>query len=348
MCMLYAWLENDYNNCVGVVILKRPVTMISNQWLDLPLDVLCGKLADWGYDGIELSEGHFDPARAAADETYAKSVIGGIQKYGLCCRAVSGHLSGQCVGDLYDPRLDAFAPERLRGRPEAIRQWAVENMKTLARAAKNMGISVITGFMGSPVWKYWYSFPATPQEMVHEAFDEIYRLWTPILDEFDACGVRLALEVHPTEIAFDYYTTKRLLDRFDWRPALGINFDPSHLLWQGIDPALFLRDFSGRVYHVHMKDVAVTLDGRSGILGSHLEFGDLRRGWNFRSLGHGDVDFDAIIRELNACGYSGPLSVEWEDSGMEREFGARESLEFLRKADFSPSGISFDAFMQNQ
>ena len=86
----------------------------------------------------------------------------------------------------------------------------------------------------------------------------------------------------------------------------------------------------------------MTLDGRAGILGSHLTFGDTRRGWNFRSLGHGDVDFERIIRELNAIGYDGPLSVEWEDSGMEREFGAHESLAFVRKVDFAPSNVAFD------
>ena len=109
---------------------------------------------------------------------------------------------------------------------------------------------------------------------------------------------------------------------------------------------LFLRDFASRIYHVHMKDVKVKLDGRSGILGSHIEFGDRSRGWNFVSLGHGDVDFDGIIRELNQMGYDGPLSVEWEDSGMERTFGAAEAFEFTKKINFSPSDVSFDAALK--
>ena len=165
---------------------------------------------------------------------------------------------------------------------------------------------------------------------------------------FDECGVKFALEVHPTEIAFDYYSTKKLLETFNYRPTLGINFDPSHLVWQGMDPALFLRDFADRVYHVHMKDVKVRLDGRAGILGSHLEFGDLRRGWNFVSLGHGNVNFDDITRELNACGYDGPLSVEWEDSGMERMYGAKEALEFTRRMNFEPSNVAFDAALKTE
>ena len=109
---------------------------------------------------------------------------------------------------------------------------------------------------------------------------------------------------------------------------------------------MFLRDFMPYVYHVHMKDAAVTLDGKAGILGSHIEFGDIRRGWNFRSLGHGDVDFENIIRTLNAGGYNGPLSVEWEDSGMEREYGAIEACAFVRKIDFAPSELAFDEAMK--
>jgi len=321
--------------------------MISNQLLDMPLEQFCRLLGELGYDGIELSEGHFDPTRAAKDPQYAQEVVALLDKYGLCCRAISGHLSGQCVGDLYDPRLDAFAPEKWREQPEEIRKWAISNMKTIAHAAANMGVHIITGFMGSPIWKYWYSFPATPAEMIDGAFDEIYELWSPIFDVFDQQGVRFALEVHPTEIAFDYYTTERLRERFQQRETLGINFDPSHLLWQGVDPALFIRRFADRIYHVHLKDVAVKLDGRAGILGSHLEFGDGRRGWNFRSLGRGQVDFESIIRELNDAGYAGPLSVEWEDSAMDRVFGARESLAFARKICFDPSHVAFDHFMKN-
>jgi sugar phosphate isomerase/epimerase len=110
-----------------------------------------------------------------------------------------------------------------------------------------------------------------------------------------------------------------------------------------VDPVRFLDEFPDRIYHVHMKDAAVTLDGSSGILASHLGFGDPRRGWDFRSLGRGGVKFEEIIRALNQIGYQGPLSVEWEDSGMDREHGAREACEFVKKVDFTPSGRAFDA-----
>jgi sugar phosphate isomerase/epimerase len=328
--------------------MARTVTLFSGQWADLPFETLCQKAKAFGYDGVEIAcwGDHMEVQKAATDPTYAQRKKAVLAEHKLCAFALGAHLAGQCVGDQWDPRLDTFAPSDCKGRPEKIRAWAIQEMKYTARAARAMGCPVVTGFMGSPVWKYWYSFPPTTEQMVDDAFREIVRLWTPILDEFDACGVRFALEVHPTEIAFDYYTARRLLEEFEQRPTLGFNFDPSHLQWQGMTPHLFVRDFGKRIFHVHMKDAAVRLDGRAGILGSNLAFGDGRRGWNFRSLGHGDVDFDSIIRELNEAGYAGPLSVEWEDSGMDREAGAREALQFVRRVDFAPSSLAFDASMK--
>ena len=328
--------------------MSRPVTIFSGQWADLPFDVFCQKAKTFGYDGIEIAcwGKHLEPRKIVSDPAYLKSIKEPLAANGLICWALGSHLPGQCVGDVWDPRLDGFAPSQFAGQPEKIREWAIEEMKYIARAARIMGVDIVTGFMGSPVWKYWYSFPQTGEDMIKAAFKEIVRLWTPIFDEFDRQAVKFALEVHPTEIAFDYYTAERLLKEFEFRPTLGFNFDPSHLLWQGVSPHIFLRDFREKIYHVHMKDVAITMDGKAGILGSHIGFGDTRRGWNFRSLGHGDVDFENIIRELNAAGYQGPLSVEWEDSGMEREFGAKEACDFVRKIDFAPSATAFDEFIK--
>ena len=327
----------------------RQITLFTGQWADLPFEEICSKAKAFGYDGLEIAcwGDHMEVDKAVADPGYVNERKRMLEDNGLATFALGAHLAGQCVGDASDPRLDGFAPAALAGDSEGIRQWGIDQMKKTAHTAAAMGCSVVTGFMGSPIWKYLYSFPQTTQEMVDEGFRKIRELWTPILDEFDRVGVKFALEVHPSEIAFDYWTTKKLFDVFERRETLGLNFDPSHLQWQGVTPHLFLRDFADRVYHVHMKDASVTLDGRSGILGSHLEFGDLRRGWNFRSVGRGDVDFDSIIRELNAAGYTGPLSVEWEDSGMEREHGARESLEYCRSIDFMPSDVAFDAAMEN-
>ena len=333
--------------------MARPVTLFTIQWGELPLEEICKLARQMGYEGLELAkDAHFDARKMAADPAYAEEIRAILKKYDLGCWAISAHLTGQCVSDslqwAYDPRLDGFAPSALAGKPEEIQKWAIEERKVMAHAAKNLGVDVVTFFMGSPIWKFWYSFPQTSEEMVEAGYQKVKEVWTPIFDEYDKCGVKLALEVHPTEIAFDYWSTKKLLDTFEWRPTLGINFDPSHLIWQGVDPAMFLFDFADRVYHVHIKDDKLNLNGRNCILGSHITFGDQRRGWNFVSPGHGDVDFDNIIRVLNQKGYTGPLSIEWEDSGMERVFGGTEACEFTRQINFSASDVAFDDALKNE
>ncbi len=329
--------------------MSRLVTLTTCQWADIPFDEMCELAVKMGYDGLELATwgNHVDIDKAYSDDSYVEYMLETLKKHGLVCKALATHIIGQCVGDAPDPRLNNFAPAELADDPAAIRAWGISQMKKVAVVANKMGVKVVTGFTGSPIWKYLYSFPQTTVEMVEAGFDEIVELWTPIMEVFKANDVKFALEVHPGEIAFDYYSTKKLLEKFANCETFGLNFDPSHLIWQGVCPHLFLRDFASRVYHVHMKDAAVTLDGRSGLLGSHIDFGDLRRGWNFRSLGHGDVDFESIIRELNAMGYTGPLSVEWEDSGMERVHGGTEAAAFVRRVDFSPSDVKFDEAISN-
>lgn len=329
---------------------KHLVTLCTIQWADIPFDELCTLAKKMGYDGLEVAcwGNGIDVDRAISDESYVNWMKENLKKNGLVMTAMAVHIIGQCVGDDPDPRLNNFAPSALANNPEAIRQWAIDTMMKVPVVAAKFGVPVVTGFTGSPIWKYMYSFPQTTEEMIEAGFNRIIELWSPILDVFKKCDVKFALEVHPGEIAFDYYSTKRLLAKFADRKEFGLNFDPSHLIWQGIKPHLFLNDFIDRVYHVHMKDAAVTLDGRSGILGSHIDFGDLRRGWNFRSLGHGDVNFEEIIRVLNAYGYDGPLSVEWEDSGMDRIDGATEAAAFVRRVDFKPSAVKFDEAISNK
>ena len=266
---------------------------------------------------------------------------------GTICSAtrLAAHLVGQAVCDRIDQRHRSILPPYVwgDGDPDGVNRRSAEEMKNTARAAQQFGVGVVNGFTGSSIWHLLYSFPPVPDSMIEEGFRQFAERWNPILDVFGECGVRFGLEVHPTEIAFDIVTARRALDAIGNREEFGFNFDPSHLLWQGIDPVEFIREFPDRIYHVHMKDAIVTLNGRTGILGSHLNFGDPRRGWDFRSPGRGGVNFEEIIRALNQIGYEGPLSVEWEDFGMDREHGAREACEFVRKLDFEPSRLAFDA-----
>ncbi len=325
--------------------MARPVTLFTGQWADLPLTELAKMAADFGFEGLELAcwGDHMDPNLAATDTAYCKQQKKILANNGLSLYAISSHLAGQLVCDLNnDSRSDAFAPADCAGNPEKKRAWAVETMKNCARAAKNLGIDIVNGFTGSSIWHMFYSFPPASEEMIEDGFKYFAEMWNPILDVYDECGVKFALEVHPTEIAFDTVTAKRALAAVDNRPAFGFNFDPSHLHWQMVDPAKFLYEFADRIYHVHMKDAAIQLDGRSGILASHLNFGSPERGWDFRSLGHGGVDFEEIIRAFNHIGYTGPLSVEWEDCGMDRKHGATEACDFVKSIDFTPSTVVFD------
>ena len=326
--------------------MSRKTTIFTGQWADLPLETLCQKMQAAGYDGLELAcwGDHFDVFKAAESTAYCDDKRALLAKYGLDVWAISNHLAGQLICDLNtDSRSDGFAPADCAGDPEAKRRWAIRSMKAAARAAKNLGIKVVNGFTGSPIWHMLYSFPPVGPDDIANGFKRFAELFNPILDEFAANDVRFALEVHPTEIAFDIITARRTLEALGNRPEFGFNFDPSHLHWQMVDPVKFIEMFPDRIYHVHIKDAALTLDGVSGILSSHLDFNQPGRGWNFRSPGHGQVNFEEIMRALNQIGYTGPLSVEWEDCGMEREYGAADACKFVRKIDFAPSNIQFDA-----
>jgi sugar phosphate isomerase/epimerase len=325
----------------------RPVTLFTGQWADLPLEDVARKASEFGYDGLELAcwGDHFDVERALADESYCSGRRDLLERYDLQLHAISAHLVGQAVLDRVDARHQAILPPRVwgDGDPIGVNARAAEELKNTARAAQLLGVGIVNGFCGSSIWHLLYSFPPVPEEMIEAGFALFAERFHPILDVFAECGVQFALEVHPTEIAFDLVSAERALATIDRREEFGFNFDPSHLHWQGVDPVEFLRAFPERIYHVHMKDAVVHLNGRSGILASHLPFGDPRRGWEFRSPGRGNVDFEEIIRALNQIKYAGPLSVESEDPGMDREAGAREALTFVKNLDFTPAGAAFDA-----
>ncbi len=327
--------------------MARPVTLFTGQWADLSLEQLAQKVSNWGFDGLELAcwGDHFEVDKALEQDRYVRQKRDLLDKYNLKCFAISNHLVGQCVCDPIDTRHKDVLPPRLwgDGDPEGVRQRAAEEMKNTAKAAKLFGVDVVNGFTGSSVWAKLYFFPPTSQADINAGYQDFAARWIPILDAFNAQGVKFGLEVHPTEIAYDIITMQRALDAVNHHPAFGANFDPSHLIHQFIDPVEFINAFADRIFHVHIKDSRVQLTGRNSILSSHLDFGDPRRGWDFVSPGHGDVRWDPIIRALNRIGYQGPLSIEWEDSGMDREFGAQEALAVVRKADFAPSAVAFDA-----
>ena len=331
--------------------MARAVTLFTGQWADLPLAELAAKCGGWGFDGLELAcwGDHFEVDRVLAEEQYARELRDLLGRNGLGCWALGAHLVGQAVCDRIDARHRAILPPEVwgDGEPNGVRARAAERMKDTARAAARFGVTQVNGFTGSSIWQLLYSFPPNDFTEIERAYEQFAEAWDPILDVFDAEGVRFGLEVHPTEIAYDFVTTRKTLAAVDRRPAFGINLDPSHFAHQHLDAAEFALEFADRIYHVHVKDSRKRLDGRRSILGSHLNFGDEARGWDFVSPGHGDVDFEALFRSLNRIEYGGPLSIEWEDSGMDRDYGAQDALAFVRRTDFPASNVAFDAAMQS-
>lgn len=328
--------------------MARPVTLFTGQWADLPLKELAKKVSAWGYEGLELAcwGDHFEVGKALESDKYLNEKRALLEKYNLKCWAIGTHLVGQCVCDPIDQRhKNILSPELWGdGDPEGVRRRCAEEVKNTARAAAAMGAQVVTGFTGSPIWHMLYSFPPNDFNVIEAGYKEFADRWNPIMDVFDEVGVKWGLEVHPTEIAYDFITTEKTLAAIGRREAFGINFDPSHFAHQHLDSAAFIEEFGDRIYHVHVKDSKKRIsDGRRSILGSHLNFGDSRRGWDFISPGHGDVDFEEMFRALNRINYNGPLSVEWEDSGMDRDWGAPDALAMIRRTDFSPSDVAFDA-----
>ena len=328
--------------------MSRPVMLFTGQWADLGLEALLKKVSAWGFDGVELAcwGDHFDVDQALEKDSYVREKRALLEKYHLKCLAISTHLVGQCVADdPIDDRHKAILPPNLwgDGKPEGVRQRCAEQVKKTAKAAKLFGVNVVNGFTGSSVWAKLYFFPPTTQAQIDAGYRDFAARWTPILDEFQKQGVRFALEVHPTEIAYDIITARRALDAVKNHPAFGFNFDPSHFIHQFVDPVAFIEEFPQRIWNCHVKDSRVELNGRNSILGSHLDLGDSRRGWNFVSPGRGDVKWDPIVRAFNRIGYQGPLAIEWEDSGMDRDWGAPEALAMIRKQDFTASAVAFDA-----
>ncbi|MBU19236.1 MULTISPECIES: sugar phosphate isomerase/epimerase [Microbacterium] len=333
---------------------RHPVTLFTGQWADLPFDEVARRAAEWGYDGLEIaaSGDHLDLRRADEDPAYLRSRLEVLDRYGLKVFAISNHLAGQAVCDSpIDFRHQAIVRDYVwgDGDPEGVRQRAADDMKRAARVARGLGADTVVGFTGSSIWQYVAMFPPVDATVIDAGYEDFARRWNPILDVFDAEGVRFAHEVHPSEIAYDYWTSVRTLEAIDRRPAFGFNWDPSHMMWQRVDPVGFIWDFKDRIYHVDCKDTRVrATNGRGGTLGSHLPWGDPRRPWDFVSTGRGDVPWDDAFRALAAIGYAGPISIEWEDAGMDRLHGAAEAVTYVRSLLWQLPEQSFDAAFSNQ
>jgi sugar phosphate isomerase/epimerase len=321
--------------------MSRPVLLFSGQWTHLPLEELAQKLNDWGYQGLELCcwGDHFEVQRALSDDNYCQHKLDLLARHDLALLVLSNHRVGQAVCDRIEPRHRKILPDYVwgDGEPEGVQQRATAEMLATVQAAQRLGVATISGFTGSSLWPGVAGYPPSSTSEVQEGMRDFARRWQPILDACSDAGIRFALEVHPGEVAFDLFSAELTLEAIDGRENFGFTFDPSHLHWQGVDPVEFLRRFPDRIFHVHIKDIAMTLNGRTGVLNAYQPNGDLRRGWDFRSPGHGGINWESIIRALNAIRYEGPLSVEWRDPGMDPDYGAEEACKFVKRLDFVSS-----------
>jgi sugar phosphate isomerase/epimerase len=321
--------------------MARPVLLFSGPWTDLPMEELAARAADWGYQGLELAcwGDHLEVQRALSETDYCAARLDLLARHDLQVTVLGNHRVGHAVSSPIDDRLQPLLPDYVwgDGQPDGVQQRAAEEMMATIRVAQKMGAGLVGGFTGSPLWSHVIGWPSPTTLTIADGLKTFARQWNPILDVCREAGVRFACEVHPGQIAFDLYSAEMTLDALHGREEFGFLFDPAHLHWQGVDPVEFLLRFSDRIFHVHARDVALTLNGRSGVLNSYLSVGDPRRGWDYRSPGHGGIDWEGVIRALNYIGYDGALSVDWKDGGMSRDYGAEDACQFIKRLDFEGS-----------
>lgn len=297
-----------------------------------PLEEVAKYVSGLGYEMVELaawkSSNHLDIEKVLADKTYRTKLLGMLHGFNLEISALSNHLEGQLILGPLDWTTDDWAPTK---DTDGKVKYGVERMKDTARAAAALGVKIVAGFTGSQVWGQWYSFPEQNIKAYERAWEIFAERWRPILDVFKKEGVKFALEVHPTEIAYNIETAEDCLKAIDARPEFGFNFDPSHFIWQMIDPVIFLKKFPDRIFHAHAKDSELQQDevARSGVI-PNGPWGRPNRGFRFRVPGWGDADWRRIMTALLTIGYDYVLSYEHEDPVMSREDGCEKNIDFLR------------------
>ena len=196
--------------------MPHPISISSGQWWDLPFETLCQKMAEFGYDGLELAcwGDHFDVERALSDDFYIPNRCDILEKYSLKCYAISNHNVGQAICDVIEEKNKFTLPGHIwgDGNEDGVRRRGVENMQNAARAAALFGVPVISGFTGSPIWRHLFYWRPDMAEVVEQGYRFFAEMWNPVLDVFGREGIRFALEVHPTEIAFDIVTSQKAVE----------------------------------------------------------------------------------------------------------------------------------------
>ncbi|WP_429817462.1 sugar phosphate isomerase/epimerase family protein [Ensifer sp. B1-9] len=311
------------------------------------LDGICQWAASLGYKGVQIPtwvSSFIDLEKAADSKTYADEVKGIVQSHGLEITELSTHLQGQLVAvhPAYDTAFDGFAPSHLRGNPKARQEWAVQTMLRAAKASQNLGLNAHVTFSGGLAWPFVYPWPQRPAGLVEEAFDELARRWTPILNAFDEAGVDLCYELHAGEDLHDGVTYEMFLERVNNHPRANLLFDPSHFVLQQLDYLDFIDIYRDRIKMFHVKDAEFNPSGRQGIYGGFQSW--VNRAGRFRSIGDGQVDFPAIFAKMAANDFGGWAVLEWECALKHPEDGAREGAELIKNYIIRVTERTFDDF----
>jgi sugar phosphate isomerase/epimerase len=277
--------------------------------------------------------------KALAEPEYCRSVLALMEQHELSIISLSNHPVGQAVADRLDSRHQASLPDWVwgDGEPDGVSARAAQEMMDTAKVAQQLGVSLIAGSTGSPFTSMHFGSPPTTATIIDECWQHFATTWKPILDAYAQVGCRFACEISPAQTAFDLWSAELTTQALESHAAFGYSLAPSCLHWQGVDPSEFIRQQADRIWHVLGQDAIVTLNGRSGLLGSLLPDGDQRRGWQHRALGMGNIDWPNILRTLHQVKYSGSLTVAVNDYDVDRDYAASQAADLLRRLDFEPA-----------
>ena len=299
---------------------------------DLPFEEACAFLAENGVQMVEIGCGgfpgkaHCDAKVFLEDDSKCEALLNTLKKYNLEISALS------CHGNMVHPN------------PEIAKQFQ-EDFTNAILLAEKLGVGIINTFSGCPGGSpedktpNWVTCP-WPDDFTHilnyQWNEVLIPYWKETVAFAKAHGVhKIALELHP---GFCVYNTKTLLKlRNAVGPEIGANFDPSHLIWQGMDPCLCIRELgkAGALFHFHAKDTKVDPwnSALNGVLDTDHYGNELERSWIFRTVGygHGQEYWKAIISELRLAGYDHAISIEHEDSLMSGREGLVKAIACLKE-----------------
>jgi len=275
-------------------------------------DKMAEYIVKLGYDGVELSaKHHVDVEHILAGGAGEVKRIAG--KHGLEITALASHYN----------HLDPDYEKRKKYN---------DRFRKVVEAASILDVPVVVTFSGMQYpFNFFYPYPESILDEIEKGWNEFREVWGPIIDHAGAHGVKIGIEVHFGQLAYNTQTAERMLKEIASK-TLGLNLDPSHFVWQLIDPILVIEKFCDRIYHLHAKDVEFDEKKlkENGILATG-RWGSSDRSWRFRVPGKGIIDWHSLIGALISKGYRGAISFEHEDPLVSLDEGAKEASFFLRK-----------------